>query len=268
MNEEDARNENGPGSAGPDKEYRSEDRYSAYFSPGDMPSPGMKNGEGEEAAGWRKNREELETQYRNDPRFSILFDQEAKAVERFVRQKRRQKYIKVAGIRLTPKRILILLGFAIVILVCVGACFFYAFKDIGKYRHYARASALYEAGDYEGARELFIKVISEDPNKEEAVAAMADIYRHFGDWANEAFFRQRLMRLNPLNPDYAADFMNAAFRRSWRIPNCRRKKARCIWSPRFSPHICRAARRFTLRGNANAAIISPPRKPDVSPSYC
>lgn len=212
MNEKDVRNENGPGSAGPDKEYRSEDRYSAYFSPGDMPSPGMKNGEGEDAAGWRKNREELENQYRNDPRFNMLFDQDAKVVERLERLRQRQRYIKVAGIRLTPKRILILLGFAIVILVCVGACFFYAFKDIGKYRHYARASALYEAGDYEGARELFIKVISEDPNKEEAVAAMADIYRHFGDWANEAFFRQRLMRLNPLNPDYAADFMNAAFR--------------------------------------------------------
>ena len=216
MNEEDARNENGPGSAGSQKEYRPEDRYSAHFSGGDMTSPGLKKGEGEDSdnasADGRKTREDFETQYRNDPRFSILFDQEAKAVERFERQRRRQRYVKVAGIRLTPTRILILLGFAIVILICIGACFFYAFKDIGKYRHYAKASALYEAGDYEGAKELFIKVIGEDPNKEEAVAAMADIYRHFGDWANEAFFRQRLMRLNLLNPDYAADYMKAAFR--------------------------------------------------------
>lgn len=212
MNEEDVKNDNnGPESAGSEKEYRPEDRYSAHFPPEDMPAPGVNDGEGEDiddspASGERKSREELESQYRNDPRFNMLFDhgkKDSKPVEWFIR---------VAGIRLTRNRILILFGFFLIVLACLGACFFYALKDIGKYRHYAQASALYEAGDYEAAREMFIKVLGEDPNKEAAVAAIADIYRQFGDWANEAFFRQRLMRLNPLNPDSAADFLKASFR--------------------------------------------------------
>lgn len=213
MNEEGVKNENvGPESAGSKKEYRPEDRYSAHFPPENVQMPGMKNGEGEEAsdavreAGERKSREELENQYRNDPRFNMLFEHKGEVDRPSV------WHIRVAGIRLTRKRILILFCFMLVVLFCLGACFFYALKDIGKYRHYARASALYEAGDYEAAKEMFFKVISEDPNREGAIAAMADIYRQSGDWANEAFFRHRLMRLNPLDPYRTADFLNASFR--------------------------------------------------------
>lgn len=153
----------------------------------------------------RITREEMESKYRNDPRFAMLFDHE--------RKKGRQVwYIKVGGLRLTLKRILILCGFLLVFLLCLGACFFYAFKDLGKYKNYARAVALYEDGDYEAAKELFVKVLAEDPNKEDAVAALADIYHHYGDWGNEAFFRQRLMRLNPLDRKLRDDFLESAFR--------------------------------------------------------
>ncbi len=155
--------------------------------------------------GARMTREEMESKYRNDPRFAMLFDHE--------RKKGKQAwYIKVGGLRLTLNRILILCGFLLVFLLCLGACFFYAFKDLGKYKNYARAVALYEAGDYKAAKELFAKVLAEDPNKKDAVAAMADIYHHYGDWGNEAFFRQRLMRLNPLDQKLREEFLESAFR--------------------------------------------------------
>ena len=159
------------------------------------------------ASGERLTREELENRYRNDPRFNSLFDHEIRK-----RKKRTTHYVKVGGIRLTPKRILILCGFLLMFLICMFSSFFYALKDIGKYKNYSRACAVFETGDYEKAKELFIKVINDDPNKEDAIKAMAQIYQHYGDWANEAFFRQRLVRLNPLNEAYYRDFLNAAFR--------------------------------------------------------
>jgi tetratricopeptide (TPR) repeat protein len=135
----------------------------------------------------------------------MLFDHE--------RKKGKQVwYIKVGGLRLTLNRILILCGFLLVFLICLGACFYYAFKDLGKYRNYSRASSLYAAGDYDAAKEMFLKVLSEDPNKEDAVAAMADIYHREGNWNNETFFRQRLMRLNPLDQKLRTDFLESAFR--------------------------------------------------------
>ena len=197
-------------------EYRDNNRYSARFPSEEVSSEeekkegdgAMDTEEGTASSSVRRpTREALESRYRNDPRFNMLFDHEVKK-----KKKKSSRYIKVGGIRLTPKRILVLCGFLLVFLICMFSSFFYALKDIGKYRYYIRAREVFASGDYEEAKELFIKVLSDDPNKEDAIKAMAQIYRHFGDWANEAFFRQRLVRLNPLNQDYYHDFLYAAFR--------------------------------------------------------
>ena len=206
----------GPASADLKEEYRDENRYSVSVAGGNTPGDeahGVPEDSGENAgdneqvsSSQRLSRAELEEMYRNDPRFSMLFDHEKNEKKKIVRS------VKVGGIRLTPKRILILSLFFLVVLLCICGSLYYALRDIGKYRDYARASALYEAGEYEAAKDLFIKVINEDPNKEDAVAAMADIYRHYRDWGNESFFRQRIMRLNPLNEEYFHDFLESAFR--------------------------------------------------------
>lgn len=202
--EEDFRN-NGGAAMPPEPEA---ERPEENGRPASLSSDEIQDGKPEEedlAASARLSREELERRYRNDPRFDMLFHHERRLGQK-------GWYIKVGGIRLTVIRILILSGFLLVFLICLGACFFYAFKDIGKYRHYSRASALYAAGDYEAAKDVFLKVLAEDPNKEEAVAAMAEIYHREGSWTNETFFRQRLMRLNPLDPKLRTDFLESAFR--------------------------------------------------------
>lgn len=216
MTAEDERTNNGgENPAEVKEEYRQEDRYSVRLSSGD-PTPDEAPGDGENDVdadrpeghpGERLTREELESRYRNDPRFNMLFDHENKDGK-----KNSAHYIKIGGIRLTPKRILILCGFLFVVLLCLCCSLFYAFRDIGKYRNYRIARAVFEAGDYETAKELFVKVISDDPNKEDAIKAMAQIYHHYKDWGNESFFRQRLMRLNPLNEEYFQDFLKATFR--------------------------------------------------------
>lgn len=215
MTEEDERTVNGGVNPSGAEEYRDKDRYSVRFSSEDASSSDEKKdggetgemGEATPLPGGRLTREELESRYRNDPRFNVLFDHEIRK-----RKKKASHYVKVGGIRLTPKRILILCGFLLVFLICMFSSFFYALKDIGKYRDYSRARAVFETGDYEKAKELFVKVISDDPNKEDAIKAMAQIYHHYGDWGNEVFFRQRLVRLNPLNEAYYRDFLDAAFR--------------------------------------------------------
>ena len=218
MTEEDERTNSGGANPSADQEYREMPRYSSVRSDQEEGTSGgeQKNGENNEVAGTgeesspsgeRLTREALESKYRNDPRFSMLFEQKGKDGK-----KKSTYYIKVGGIRLTPKRILILCGFLFVVLLCLGSSFYYAVKDVGKFRKYKQAVAAYEAGDYEVARDIFVKVISDDPNKEEAIKAMSQIYHHYGDWGNEAFFRQRLVRLNPLDKDYLQDYLKAAFR--------------------------------------------------------
>ena len=208
MSEEDEAKNNG-GAAVPPPESEAERPEDAgrpaSSSSGEIPEDADANAEPDEPGKARMTREELESKYRNDPRFAMLFDHRK-------RKKDIGWHIKVGGLRLTVTRILILCGFLLVFLTCLGACLFYAFKDLGKYRNYARATALYEAGDYAAAKEMYLKVLAEDPNKEDAVAAMADIYHHNGDWGNEAFFRQRLMRLNPLDQKLREDFLESAFR--------------------------------------------------------
>ena len=112
----------------------------------DAPQDGKSEAEEDLSASASLSREELERKYRNDPRFDLLFHHERKLGQK-------GWYIKVGGIRLTVIRILILSGFLLIFLICLGACFFYAFKDIGKYRNYAHASKLYAAGDYDAAKE-------------------------------------------------------------------------------------------------------------------
>lgn len=212
MSEEDVRKENdGTESVGKNEEYRSENRYSAHFPSSGVSASGTEDGAGEDPdsgeafrPNGRMTREDLENEYRNNPRFRMLFDHgvDVKPVWQ----------IRVAGLRLTLKRILILCGFLLIVLLCLGACLFYVLQDISKLRHYTQAKALYEAGDYNAAKEVFFIVLSEDPNREDAVAMMADIYNRSGDWSNEAFFRQRLMRLNPLNDEFSRDYLKTAFR--------------------------------------------------------
>ena len=160
------------------------------------------------SSGARPTREELESKYRQDPRFSMLFDHSVPDES----EKPKRKYVRVGGIRLTPKRIIILSGFLLVMLACIGACIFFLVKDLDRSIECSQAIALYESGDFAQAKEKLVRVLSRDPHKESAVAALADIYHHYGDWGNETFFRQRLVRLNPLNKQYFEDYLDSAMR--------------------------------------------------------
>ena len=169
--------------------------------------------ESEPSSGARLTREELESKYRNDPRFTMLFERHNQApINEKGEKPKKRKTLRVGNIRLTPKRIIILLGFLLIVLACIGACFFFLVKDLDRSIECARAIALYESGDFDTAKDKLIRVLSRDPHKEQAIAALADIYHHYGDWGNETFFRQRLVRLNPLNRQYFNDYLDSAMR--------------------------------------------------------
>jgi len=160
------------------------------------------------SGGRRPTREELESKYRQDPRFSMLFDH-TKTEDP---EKPKRQYVRVGGIRLTPKRIVIISAFLLIMLSCLGACVFFLVKGLGRSVECAQAIALYNEGDYDDAKVKLIRVLSRDPHRENAVAALANIYHHYGDWGNETFFRQRLVRLDPLNKQYFDDYLKSAMR--------------------------------------------------------
>ena len=169
MIEENGQDSNGGvNPSGTGEEYRKEGRYSvpSMFGAADDSAGKEKDGEpieggpeGEASPSGRcPTREELESKYRDDPRFNMLFNHGARKDG-----KKATRYIKVGSIRLTPKRILILCGFLLAILLCLGSSLFYAFKDVGKFFAYKEAREVFESGDYEKAKDLFAKVISDDP---------------------------------------------------------------------------------------------------------
>ena len=175
----------------------------------DSDADAPENEEARQSAGTgRPTREELESKYRQDPRFSMLFDhgkdKDGKKVVRHV--------VRIGGIRLTPKRIAILSCFLLIMLGCLGACIFFLMKDIDRTVECSKAIALYESGDYATAKDKLIRVLNRDPHKESAIKALADIYHYYGDWGNETFFRQRLVRLNPLSREYLKDYLDSAMR--------------------------------------------------------
>ena len=178
--------------------------------------------EGEPSSGGsaRPSREDLEKKFREDPRFTMLFENGPLTAKpkapKYIDEKGNpvppRHYIRVAGIRLTPKRILIIACFLLIMLGCLGACFFFLVKDIDRSVECARAIALYESGDFATAKDKLIAVVNRDPHKESALAALADIYHHYGDWGNETFFRQRLARLNPMKKEYFDAYLDSAMR--------------------------------------------------------
>ena len=86
MTEEDERTADGGVVPSEAEEYRDKDRYSIRFSQEDVSSDDVKKDGGNSmstkeptpASGERLTREELESRYRNDPRFNMIFDHEIK----------------------------------------------------------------------------------------------------------------------------------------------------------------------------------------------
>ena len=95
-------------------------RRSDRVHPGDAVPAGEKDTEGTEVddrkvflPGENKTREEIESQFRNDPHFSALFDHTDH------KKKADQWSIMIGGLRLTLKRILILAGFLFVRIILI-----------------------------------------------------------------------------------------------------------------------------------------------------
>ena len=110
---------------------------------------------------------------------------------------------------MTRKRIAILI-LGLILLACLLACGFFGAKTLRRTYQRRTAMAAYENKNYEEAERLLLDYVQKDQNSEPEFAALANIYREFGNKGAEAEMWQMASALNPLESSYRENMLNAA----------------------------------------------------------
>ena len=110
---------------------------------------------------------------------------------------------------MTRKRIAVLI-LGLILFACLLACGYFGAKTIRRSYQRRAAMAAYEKKDYVEAERLLRRYLGKDPNSEPEIAALANIYREFGDTGSEAQMWQMASSLNPLNAEYRKNMLDAA----------------------------------------------------------
>ena len=109
------------------------------------------------------------------------------------------------------KIVFILLG--IVFLTGLLVCGYFGVKIRRRARLRHAAMTAYEKKDYAQAERLLLQYVQLDPDSEAEYAALADIYREYGNAEMEAQMWQAASSLNPQNQEYR-NAMNHAQRQA------------------------------------------------------
>ena len=110
---------------------------------------------------------------------------------------------------MTRKRIaIVILG--IILFACLLACGYFGAKTVRRSHQRRAAMAAYEKKDYEEAERLLWQYLRKDPNSEQEIVALANIYHEFGNTGTEAQMWQIASSLNALNAEYRKNMLDAA----------------------------------------------------------
>jgi len=112
-----------------------------------------------------------------------------------------------------PMRKLVAIVFlGLILLACLLSCGYFGVKTIHRSRQRRAAMAAFERKDYLTAERLLRRYVDKDQNCEPEIAALATIYRSFGNTGYEAQLWQRACALNPLNSEYQKNLLESAIR--------------------------------------------------------
>ena len=117
------------------------------------------------------------------------------ASERFLRDAVPEKMKKT-------RIILVSILLSVVLLACLGFLGYFGVKTMRRSHLRSEARKAFSAEDWKTAEKLLNQYISLDPDSEEDIVRLAQVYRHFGNTDEEMQCWYRASALNPLKPEY------------------------------------------------------------------
>jgi len=100
------------------------------------------------------------------------------------------------------KLILVIILVSVVLLACLGFLGYFGIKTMRRTHLRAEAREAFAAEDWKKAEALLNEYIGQDPDSEEDIVRLAQVFRHFGNTGEEMRCWYRASTLNPLKPEY------------------------------------------------------------------
>ena len=100
------------------------------------------------------------------------------------------------------KIILVSILVSVVLLACLGLLGYFVGKTMRRAHLRMEARSAFAAEEWDKAEKLLNRYIGQDPDSEEDIVRLAQVYRHFGDTEKEMRCWHRASSLNPLKPEY------------------------------------------------------------------
>ena len=98
--------------------------------------------------------------------------------------------------------ILVIVLVSVILLAFLGALGYFGIKTIRRSHLRTEAREAFAAEDWKNAKRLLSEYVGLDPDSEEDIVRLAQVYRHFGDTGAEMYCWHRAGALNPLKPEY------------------------------------------------------------------
>ena len=117
-------------------------------------------------------------------------------------------------INMKKTRIILVIAMAsVILLACLGLLGYFGAKTLRR-TYYLRMDArkALAAEDWKNAQTLLKKYIEKDPDSEEDVIRLAQVYRHFDNAEEEMHCWYWACRLNPLKPEYWDNYIECAMK--------------------------------------------------------
>jgi len=108
------------------------------------------------------------------------------------------------------KLILVIVLVSVVLLACLGFLGYFGIKTMRRSHLRAEAREAFAAEDWKKAEKLLDEYIRQDPDSEDDIVRLAQVYRHFGNTGEEMHSWYKASTLNPLKPEYWDNYIGCA----------------------------------------------------------
>ena len=110
------------------------------------------------------------------------------------------------------KIILVVILGSVVLFACLGFLGYFGVKTLRRSHLRNEAREAFAAEEWKTAEKLLKQYVVKDPDSEEDIVRLAQVYRHFGNAEEEMRCWARANVLNPLKPEYWGDYTASAMR--------------------------------------------------------
>ena len=108
------------------------------------------------------------------------------------------------------KIVLVCILISVILLACLGFLGYFGVKTMHRSHLRSEARKAFASEDWKKAEKLLHDYIARDPDSEDDIVRLAQVYRHFGNTGEEMHCWYRASILNPLKPEYWDNYTECA----------------------------------------------------------